>query len=112
MAWEGSTRRETLPPDWPARVARRRRAAATPEHPGGQCEKRIKSAITGKWMRCPRAGDEVDHKTDRLNHDDLQLLCQFHHDRKTQQEARAAKAAKRAWGRRQPEAHPGTRGRR
>lgn len=111
MAWEGSTRRETLPPDWPARVARCRRRAATAEHPRGQCEKRIRSAITQRWMRCPNEGAEVDHKTDRLNHDDLQLLCSTHHDRKTQKEAREAKAARRAWGARRTEAHPGTRGR-
>lgn len=111
MAWEGSTRRETLPPDWPARVSRCRRDAATPDHPGGQCEKRIRSARTDRWMRCPRAGAEVDHKSDRLNHDDLQLLCQTHHDQKTQREAQQAKAAVRARGRRPAEAHPGTRGR-
>lgn len=111
MAWDGSTRAETLPPDWPKRVAKERRAAATPEHPNGQCRRRIKSAVTGRWMRCPLAGDEVDHRSDRLNHDDVELLCSRHHTKKTQQEAQAAKAAKRATGRREPERHPGGRGR-
>lgn len=113
MSWEGSTRRETLPPDWPARVARTRRDAATPEHPDGQCQKRIRSAVTNRWMRCPNPGDGgVDHRRDRLDHDDLQLLCSRHHTIKTQREAQQAKAERRARGRREPEAHPGTRGRR
>lgn len=111
-AWAGSTRKETLPPDWPARVARTRKRAATPEHPRGQCEKRIRSARTGRWMRCPLPGAEVDHRRDRLDHDDLQLLCQRHHDQKTQKEARDGRAAKQAVGRRAPEPHPGLRGRR
>jgi len=110
--WEGSTRQETLPPNWRALCAETRKAAATKEHPNGQCEKRFRSAITQKWMRCPNAGEEVDHKGDRLDHSKRQLLCKRHHTQKTQREAAAAKAARRAWGRRQPEAHPGSRGRR
>lgn len=62
-------------------------------------------------MRCPNAGDEVDHKKDRLNHDELELLCSRHHTAKTQREAQQAKAERRVRGRRPPEAHPGTRGR-
>lgn len=108
-AWEGSTRRETLPPDWPKRVAARRKKAATEKFPGGQCEKWIKSAVDGRWMRCPLAGDEVDHDNHRLDHDHLKLLCGRHHTEKTNREAQAARYRPRR--RREPEAHPGTRGR-
>lgn len=111
MAWEGSTRWETLPPNWPALCKLTRKAAATADHPRGQCQRWYASAVDGRWMRCTRAGDEVDHCGDRLDHSQRELLCAHHHRIKTSREAREAKDAVRARGKRPVEAHPGRRGR-
>lgn len=99
MAWEGSDRRATLPPDWADRVKQ------VWKRDEGRCRWRLPS---GK--RCPRRGAEVDHRYSRSNHDvgALWLLCKTHHDAKTAKEAYAGKAKKKP-PRRPPEAHPGLR---
>jgi hypothetical protein len=52
---------------------------------------------------------ECDHKTPGDDHslNNLQGLCLRHHKQKTQLEAQAAKAARRALRARPPERHPG-----
>jgi len=85
-----------LPSDWPARVAATKAAA------GGRCEQILPS---GK--RCPRPGTDCDHKSDPLNHDDLQWLCRRHHDIKTGEEARAGRVKKGTVTRPAETRHPG-----
>jgi len=97
VAWEGSDRRAQLPPDWA------RRQAACIKDAGGRCEQILPSGA-----RCPRPATDADHKSDPLNHDDLQALCRTHHNRKTGIEAQQGKARKGSWTR-EPEAHPGRR---
>lgn len=99
--WNDSRRRETLPPDWPARRAKQLKLD------GGRCTWRLPS---GK--RCPRTATDVDHKREghpELNEPgrDLQSLCEAHHQRKTAVAARTFKRAKVQKGRRPPERHPG-----
>ncbi|MFE2556708.1 HNH endonuclease [Streptomyces sp. NPDC059352] len=88
MAWETSNRRERLPANWAKLRQRAIRRA------GGVCQ----GVIEETGQRCTYPGTEVDHITPGDNHtlDNLQLLCRWHHARKTQAEAAAAKAAKRA----------------
>jgi 5-methylcytosine-specific restriction enzyme A len=97
--WDGSTRRETLPPDWEQRVA------AVRARSGGRCEQ-----IKSNGRRCANPSREVDHAVERLDHavDHLRDLCYWHHRVKTQAEATAAR-----WPSRQKttpvERHPGMR---
>ncbi|MFH9735087.1 HNH endonuclease signature motif containing protein [Streptomyces sp. NPDC017260] len=88
MAWETSNRRERLPANWERLRARAIRRA------GGRCE----GALLDTGQRCEAKGTDVDHITPGDNHDlsNLQLLCRWHHTQKTQQEAAAARAIKRA----------------
>lgn len=94
--WYNSNRRSRLPKDWAVRVARVKERAL------GVCEATLPS---GK--RCGRKGTDTDHIVAGDNHAlaNLQLLCGFHHDLKTQGEARAAKA-KFMPKRRPVEGHP------
>jgi hypothetical protein len=98
MGWEGHDR--DLPPDWPAirgKFIRQRKHID-----GGRCQKRLPSGA-----RCPRPGTDVDHRSDRDDHTDLQLLCDAHHKAKTQQEARAPGQWARGSKKRPGEQHPG-----
>ena len=96
MAWQGSNRRAELPPDW----AKRRKACL--DAAGGRCQ-----WILPSGARCPREATDADHKSDPLNHDDLQALCRTHHNRKTGEEARAARAKKGSAKRPKETRHPG-----
>lgn len=98
MAWaKDSPRRAQLPPDWARRVKACKDAA------GGRCEQILPS---GK--RCPRRGTDADHKSDPLDHDDLQWLCPTHHSRKTSAEAREGRMKNKARAKRPAETrHPG-----
>jgi 5-methylcytosine-specific restriction endonuclease McrA len=100
--WQNSDRRSRLPADWNERVAK------VWARDGGRCTWRLPSGA-----RCPRPGRDVDHRRNDDNHslDNLQLLCGDHHDKKTQGEARRAKAARRKKPRRPEEQHPGLRSR-
>lgn len=83
MGWENSTRAERLPSNWyRLRESVRLRA-------NGRCE-----ALMRDNTRCPDAGAECDHVERGDNHDlsNLQWLCKWHHNKKTQQEAAAARA--------------------
>ncbi|MEU0577877.1 HNH endonuclease signature motif containing protein [Streptomyces griseoincarnatus] len=84
MAWETSNRRERLPDNWAAirrRIIRR---------DGGVCV----APLLDSGQRCGEYGTDVDHIIPGDNHDlsNLQLLCRWHHTRKTQRESAAARA--------------------
>lgn len=93
--WQGSTRRASLPPDWP----QIRAAVLARDH--GRCT----------WIehnqRCPQHATEVDHivRGDDHRPTNLRGLCQDHHARKSSAEGNAARWAVRE--QRAPEAHPG-----
>lgn len=96
--WDGSTRRERLPADWPERrlyVLRR---------DGYRC-----TALRRDNTRCPVRATDVDHIRPGDNHDSANLtsLCRWHHARKSAAEGGRAAAARRAPRRRPPERHPG-----
>ena len=95
MPWSTSDRRSRLPADWQrrrARILRRDRY---------RCQLRDHG--------CLGIATEVDHIEAGDNHDDANLhaVCERCHTAKTLAEAAAARAAIRARGLRNPEAHPG-----
>jgi len=94
--WEGSDRLDTLPPDWAAR------RAAVWDRDGGLC--RWPDSASGV---CGAPGSDVDHIDDRDNHDltNLQVLCSWHHNRKSSRQGNAARWQHR--DRRPTESHPG-----
>ncbi len=94
MAWETSSRRSELPPDWDRVRADRLRKD------GYRCTWKLPS---GK--RCPRPATDVDHVGDKMDHGRLRSLCARHHAQRTQAQAQAAKQ-KPPKGR-PAEAHPG-----
>lgn len=97
MAW-GTTGRQ-LPPDWKRRVA----AIKTRDH--GRCQ-----ATRADGTQCTAPGTEVDHIDDPNNHAlaNLQLLCHWHHARKTAGQSHNAQAARRAAARQATrDSHPG-----
>jgi len=103
MAWEGSTRKVTLPPDW----ARRRQAVF--ERDGHRCV-----IIKANGKRCwDRDKLECDHIGDREDHslENLRTICQWHHGKRSASQGGAASAAaaaqKRTSIKRPPETHPG-----
>ena len=95
MAWNSPARKASLPRDWPRLVAQVKARAQ------GRCE----WVTQGK--RCTAPGTDCDHIGDRDDHslENLQLLCGWHHDRKTSAQGNAAR--RRVSQRRAPEAHPG-----
>jgi hypothetical protein len=97
-AWQGSTRRSTLPWGWYTRI--RPRILARDRE---QCQ----------WVRedtgekCLDHANQVDHKNQARNwdhsDDNLWSLCEYHHQRKSSSEGGLAKAARaRAAKRRHP----------
>jgi 5-methylcytosine-specific restriction protein A len=101
-AWQGSTRRATLPADWPQRViVVKNRAYGRCEWPGW---------LPGRYRRhagapCRQLGTDCDHIDDRDNHDlsNLQLLCRGHHVRKSLADQRTRRVSEK----RPRERHPG-----
>jgi 5-methylcytosine-specific restriction endonuclease McrA len=91
MAWEGSTRRVRLPPNWHTL----RRA--------------VIRKYDGKCAVCSEAANEVDHILQGDDHSlaNLQLLCREHHVRKTNDENFSRRAKKMALRKRPTEGHPG-----
>lgn len=87
--WRGAKTEGTLPSDWKSRVK------AVKSRSGGMCEKR--ENFLGKIQRCKQPGQSVDHITNRAEWprgksglhslDNLQHLCNFHHDMKTRMES-------------------------
>lgn len=101
MSWEGSDRRARLPDDWPQRVEFTRNRA------GGRCEMKI-AAKRGGRFRCTADGTDCDHINRGDDHrvENLQWLCERHHQIKTAAEGNEAKADKKK-PRREPPKHPG-----
>lgn len=97
--WANSTRRQRLPSNWSfLREQVKKRA-------GDQCE-----AYLNNGLRCVEVGTDCDHIVAGDNHslDNLQLLCSWHHKRKSSQEGQRAK--KKPITERHPkERHPGLR---
>lgn len=86
MAWEGSNRRDRLPPDWELR----------------RLKILQRDSYRCTWIennrRCPVKIDlEVDHRIPGDDHSDanLRTLCKGHHSRKSAREGVDARAAKR-----------------
>lgn len=106
--WSGSDRKARLPRNWPSLVATVRARAATPRHPSGQCEY---ARSTGR--RCTAQGSDVDHieRGDDHRLENLQLLCRWHHGKKSSSEGNQAQHDLRATARRPSEQHPGVRAR-
>jgi hypothetical protein len=98
MAWEGSTRRERLPPYW-----RRLRAYAL-DRAGYQGE----HTRYDTGLRCGALATDVDHieRGDHHDVDNLQALCRWLHGRKSSREGGQASSAQRETRTREPEAHP------
>jgi len=96
--WAGSDRKSRLPEDWP--LLRQ----AVMDRAGGRCE-----AIKKSGRRCWDKGTDVDHKVAGDDHSlaNLQLLCTWHHARKSSREGNEAQAALRAMLRHPVEQHPG-----
>lgn len=97
MAWEGSTRRQRLPKDWP-RIRRR-----IIRRDGGVC-----TALYSDERRCELPGTDVDHIIPGDDHRDvnLQLLCTWHHARKSSSEGGSAAAQTRVSVHRPKPQHP------
>lgn len=100
--WNGSNRRDRLPSNWPA--LRKRRLEFD------QYECRWENAY-GETT-CTETAVDVDHKIPGDDHsfENLQSLCDYHHDQKSAAEgARAAAARRRTIDQRfrRTEGHPG-----
>lgn len=96
--WEGSNRRNELPPGWYTRI--RPRILRRDRH---VCQWRM--AVGGI---CGQPANQVDHVGDPHDHRDanLQALCEKHHRRKSSQQGNAAHR-RRPSRHRPPEPHPG-----
>ncbi len=99
MNWDGSTRRDRLPSDWPSLVQR------VKKRDGFRCT----ATLPRSGKRCPRKGTDVDHKTPGDDHslNNLALLCSRHHALKSSAEGRAAKQARWSVPLRTEGEHPG-----
>lgn len=96
--WAGSNRRRRLPANW---AAIRQQVI---ERDGGQC-----TATLDDGTRCTNRGSEVDHiraMTDDHTLAALQLLCRWHHYRKSSREGNMSNRV-RVRERRDAEPHPG-----
>lgn len=109
MAW-GKGRGGELPADWSERRLRCLQKA------NGRCEATVFDSYPWEWPtpawigpdeRCIRTATDVDHRSDRDNHDDLQALCSDHHKQKTNRESAAGRAAMWKKLRHEPERPPG-----
>ncbi len=90
MAWgvHRTDRRETLPPDWPARRAK------TFARDGYQCI----HVRSDNGLRCTETTNlECDHIGDRGDHslDNLRTLCRYHHAKRSGGQGGAAAAARK-----------------
>lgn len=94
MPWEGSDRRDRLPPNWATEIVPR-----ILRRDGHTCQIRRPG--------CTGTATEVDHKNAGDDHRDanLQASCAWCHARKSSAEGNAART--RYSRRRPPERHPG-----
>ncbi|THA56114.1 HNH endonuclease [Streptomyces sp. A1136] len=94
--WEGSTRRDELPPNWQSELR-----PFVLQRDGYRC----------RWHEdgptCGHHANQVDHIEPGNDHrpENLQALCAYHHKIKTSREGNAARWRETA--RRPPERHPG-----
>ncbi len=97
MAWEGSTRRQRLPRDWPRIVRRIKRR-----------DKGVCVARYSDGRQCGLPGTDVDHIAPGDDHSDanLQLLCSWHHRRKSAAEGGTAAGLTRVRTARPTPTHP------
>ncbi|MFE3711485.1 HNH endonuclease [Streptomyces scopuliridis] len=84
MAWDSSTRRASLPPDWPVirvRILTRDQGKCTWMHEGKRCG----------W-KATDVDHIVPHSQGGTDHDsNLTSLCSWHHRRKSAAEGHAAR---------------------
>ena len=94
--WNTSTRRERLPSNWSEL------RGIVMQNALYRCQATMKDG-----SRCTDKGTDVDHIEPGDNHDlsNLQLLCKWHHNKKSSQEGN--KARPRYTEKRPPESHPG-----
>ena len=94
--WAGSTRRSRLPSNWSTL------RDTVISQARGICQATMRDG-----SRCTDRGTDVDHIERGDNHDlsNLQLLCKWHHGKKTAYEANQARP--RLTEKRPPESHPG-----
>lgn len=117
--WQGSTRRDTLPPDWKRGI---RPTILTRD--GNRCtwlgprDRRLDGQaaryLAGNYHdseRCTARATDVDHIDDSLNHshNNLRSLCDSHHTYRSSGQGNAAKARMRGSRLRPPRPHPGLR---
>jgi 5-methylcytosine-specific restriction protein A len=101
MAWEGSDRRDHLPPDWEKRRQRRFRLDE------------YRCTWTNVYdERCDGPAEECDHIGKRDDHrlSKLRSLCSYHHGQKSGREGAQAANKRRAEIKkrfRREETHPG-----
>jgi len=100
MAWEGSTRKVTLPPDWDKRrdlvFLRDGNRCVIIKADGRRCWDR-------EFLECDHIGDREDHSLANLR-----TICKWHHARRSASQGGTASAQrKRPMLKRPPEVHPG-----
>lgn len=97
-AWAGSTRSKRLPPNWSELRAKVFSIASF------RCQATMRDGT-----RCTDQGTDVDHIEPGDNHDlsNLQLLCRWHHNKKSSAEGNKSPTRKRVSERRPQERHPG-----
>lgn len=104
MAWEGSTRKATLPAGWD------KLRLSIFERDGWQCT-HTRSDSGRRCSEKRRDRLECDHVNDRDDHSpaNLTTLCRWHHIRKSSSQGGQATVVgpKPTLKRRPPEAHPG-----
>lgn len=99
MAWDGSTRKETLPPDW------RQRRAAVFARDGNRCV-----IVKKNGRRCWDKATDCDHIGSRDDHSlqNLRSLCAWHHGKRSASQGGTASANRpKRQINRPPETHPG-----
>jgi 5-methylcytosine-specific restriction endonuclease McrA len=98
--WNGSSRRETLPPDWP----QIRSAVLERDHHQCQHVREDTGRICGLLATdCDHIGDRTDHRMSNLR-----ALCHWHHLRRSgQQGGRASQQARNARKKAAQPKHPG-----
>ena len=91
VAWKGSTRRSSLPPDW-----ERRRRATLERDPICTCPGCPKCSTPDEG--CDRESTDADHVGGRLDHDQLAGKCSPCHTHRTGRQAAAARVRRRRTG--------------